>query len=227
MSEPLGAGAGAMAQAQTKATVDNAGDLGLIWTRRLASVTGYSGTVPMALMDGDTVPIAVVSMVGSLAAGQRVYVDIVPPSGKYVVGVVSGQIGARARVTNAQNVNNAAQTTLAWNQVDERSGATFVATGGTTWTIPYDGLWAITLVAVMSGVGGTRNFAAINVTSTVTGAATIYRASWDPGEDRTNVGIVIPMRRGDTFNASVFQNSGGAQTVAASLTLYRVGGFTP
>lgn len=87
MSEPIGAGAGAAAQAQVGAVLKNAEDLGLVWVRRMATIVGYDGTTPMATMDGDSVPIAVVSMIGALATGARVYVDIVPPSGKYVVGI--------------------------------------------------------------------------------------------------------------------------------------------
>jgi hypothetical protein len=77
-----------MAQAQTQALIKNAQDLGLTWIRRLGTVAGYDGTTPMVIMDGDSVPIGVVSMVGTLYANQRVYVDMVPPSGNYVVGIV-------------------------------------------------------------------------------------------------------------------------------------------
>jgi hypothetical protein len=213
-----------MAQAQAKAMVQNAQALGLTWTRRPATVSSDSPV--MAIQDGDTTAIEMATLIGPVYVGQRVYVDIVPPSGNYIVGTAaSTQLGARARVTNAQNVNSAAQTTAIWNVVDEESGADFLAVGGTVFTVPAAGLWAITFQPTMSGGGGTRNFGAINVTSTLTGAPSIYRASWDAGEDRTTVGVTIPMLAGDTFTASVFQNSGAPQTLAAWLGVYKVGGF--
>lgn len=86
MTEPLGEGAGAMAQAQVQALIKNAQSLGLIWGLRPATVSGYDGSVALAVMDGDTVPIAVTSMIGTLSAGQRVYVITVPPGGNYAVG---------------------------------------------------------------------------------------------------------------------------------------------
>ena len=87
MTDPLG-DAGAMAQAQVRALIQNATALGITWTLRPATVTGYDGSGALAVMDGDTVPIGVTPMISSLAVGQRVYVLVVPPSGNYVVGIV-------------------------------------------------------------------------------------------------------------------------------------------
>lgn len=214
----------AMATAQVKAIVDNADRLGITWTLRPGTVVSSN---PLTVtMDGDTVAIGMFSMIGATYAGQRVWVLIIPPSGNYVIGDALGtQLGARARVTNALAIPNNTQTVAIWNQIDENSGATFIAANGTNFTIPADGLWAITFQPTLSGVGGTRNYGAVNVTSALTGAPLIYRSSYDAGEDRTNVGIVIPMLAGDVFDASVAQNSGGPQTLAAWLSVYRVGGF--
>src|SRR5271170_6064603 len=100
MTDPLG-DAGAMAQAQAKALVQNASALGLTWTLRPAAVT--SSNPIMATFDGDTVPIDMTSLIGAVYAGQRVYVLIIPPSGNYIFGTTTqAQLGARARVTNAQ-----------------------------------------------------------------------------------------------------------------------------
>lgn len=70
-----------------KAIVNNAKRLGLTWTLTLATVTNASPVE--AIVDGDSVPIGMVSMVGFLSLGQRVYVIQVPPSGNFIVGFVS------------------------------------------------------------------------------------------------------------------------------------------
>lgn len=69
-----------------QALVDNADRLGLTWTLSLATVTQDSGTGPKAIIDGDTVALDMVSMIGRLIPGQRVYVLRVPPSGNFIAG---------------------------------------------------------------------------------------------------------------------------------------------
>jgi len=69
----------------------NAQRLGLIWNRRMAEVN--DGTDPAAVMatfDGDAEPVPMVSMIGMVSAGQRVYVDIVPPGANFIVGRPGG-----------------------------------------------------------------------------------------------------------------------------------------
>lgn len=69
------------------AMVQNAGRLGLTWGLLLATV--IDGTNPndvTAKCDGDTEGLTMVSMVGTLSQGERVYVIQVPPSGLFVVG---------------------------------------------------------------------------------------------------------------------------------------------
>lgn len=224
MTEPLGDGAGAMAQAQVQALVANADSLGLTWQRKLATVSGYDGTTPLAVMDGDSEPIAVVPMFSSLYAGQRIYVDTVPPGGNYAVGEAIGQIGVRARVTNSQAIPNAAQTTLAWDTIDAEDGGDFLAASGTSITIPASGLWAITARISLFAAGGARNFLASAVTTAIPNAAASYRSSFVAGESVNALSFTIPLLTADTFNVSVYQE-GGANTVSAWLTAYRVGGF--
>ena len=185
MTDPLGA-AGAMAQAQVRALVQNASALGLTWTLRPATVSIDSPIT--AVFDGDTNGIGMTSLIGPVAVGQRVFVLIIPPSGNYIVGSRDPDPDRRAlsRHQRSELFECGAQTTAIWNQVDEDNGAgATLKTSTTTFTIPLSGLWAITFVPTLSGVGGTRNFGAINVTSRLTGAPTIYRASYDAGEDRT------------------------------------------
>ena len=225
MTDPLG-DAGAMAQAQAKAMVENAPALGLTWTRRPATVT--SDDPIMATFDGDSVPIGMTSMIGPVYVGQRVYVDIIPPSGNYIVGTaVPTQLGVRARVATPQAVANAVQTTLSYDTIDEEAGGNFGAVPMTTVTIPASGLWAITVRTSLFAAGGARNFLNIgSIVSGITNVATSYRASFNPGETVGTVSVTIPFLTAGTFNTSIYQE-GGANTVSAWLSVFRVGGYAP
>lgn len=75
------------AQATVQAVVENAQRLGLTWALRPATVVSSSPIT--AVFDGDTEPINMTSMVGSVSIGQRVYVFVVPPSGNYIAGFVT------------------------------------------------------------------------------------------------------------------------------------------
>lgn len=68
--------------------VSEANRLGLTWTIKLATVVASSltGGLAVVVVDGDTVPIRVSSMVGVPPAGARVYVICTPPAGNYIVG---------------------------------------------------------------------------------------------------------------------------------------------
>lgn len=85
------------AQATVQAVVENADRLGLIWKRRPATITAANPGAVMGTLDGDTEPISLTPMiVGAVAVGQRVYVDIVPPSGNFISGTISpsGEFGS-------------------------------------------------------------------------------------------------------------------------------------
>lgn len=72
-----------------QAIVTNANRLGLTWRLRLASVTAdISANSIEARLDGDVNSIVMISMVGSIPVGRRVYVITIPPAGNYVVGLV-------------------------------------------------------------------------------------------------------------------------------------------
>jgi hypothetical protein len=106
--------------------VDRSKSLGLVWTRRLATVN--DGTDPASCVvtfDNDLVAVTVVSMVGALPKDTRVYVDMVPPSGNFIVGLattagapwLAGAVSlnnalAAGTTTSATNVNMPGPQTL-------------------------------------------------------------------------------------------------------------------
>lgn len=75
--------------ASVQALLNNANRLGLTWNMAIATIT--MGTNPQSvrgLIDGDSAPILMKSMIGEIAANTRVYVIQVPPGNNYVAGLV-------------------------------------------------------------------------------------------------------------------------------------------
>ena len=213
--------------ARIKAIQDNAERLGLTWGLRPATVTSNADPV-MARYDGDGETIAMVSMIGVLNVGQRVYAIRVPPSGNYIVGAVAAPFVCRLRDVAVPAIASGAQTTLTWDTVDEMTGGIFATVPDTTITIPETGIWAVTYDTAIQTSSGTRNFIAINPTTAVTGQPTIYRSSWGPGEGLDHVAFVAPFMINDTFTATVFQNSGGPLNLTfASLFLTKLANWVP
>lgn len=76
---------------------DNAKNLGLNWILRPATIGTYDDdtNVAIATFDGDAESVPMISLVGYLAAGTRVMVMVVPPSGNYITGI-TGYVGDSA-----------------------------------------------------------------------------------------------------------------------------------
>lgn len=73
-----------------QAIVSNAGRLGLTWQLKLATVeNGIDSAAISAIFDNDSVAIPMISTIGTLLTGTRVYVIEVPPAGNFIVGVVA------------------------------------------------------------------------------------------------------------------------------------------
>jgi hypothetical protein len=76
--------------------VDRSQALGLTWARKIAEVqSGDDPTACLVIFDGDTAAVSVVSMIGKLTNGDRVYVDTVPPSANFITGLASPAIFPR------------------------------------------------------------------------------------------------------------------------------------
>jgi len=91
MTSPFPVDAPELFSVGTEAIVERSKHLGLVWTRRLATVISAGDPASVTIrFDADTVDESAVSMVGGLPEGARVYVDIVPPGGNFIVGAVSG-----------------------------------------------------------------------------------------------------------------------------------------
>lgn len=91
--------------------VRTAGRLGLIWNLRIGTVTAVTSINSIQVrLDGDTDPISVVSMMGTLFTGVRVYVISVPPAGNFAVGAVSRIYPGLRLATATRDTSSAAFT---------------------------------------------------------------------------------------------------------------------
>jgi len=100
--------------------VERAKPLGLIWTRRLATVVDATTDPAKAviLFDGDTDNVTAASMVGALPTDTRVYVDMVPPAANFIVGIVAEDLNPFLFAASSTNSAFAAGTTTSATYVN-------------------------------------------------------------------------------------------------------------
>lgn len=109
MTGPLATDAPDLMSVGAQSIVGRSKSLGLVWTRRLATViSGSSAPSCTVIFDNDTIPVAAVSMIGVLTVGSRVYVDMVPPSGNFIVGVAITSSLGRGVIARAESAANSA-----------------------------------------------------------------------------------------------------------------------
>jgi hypothetical protein len=129
--------------ANVNALVANAKRLGLEWSIRPATVgsVGNAGNRVLAVYDGDSVYIAMISLVSKfLAAGDRIMAIAVPPAANYIIGVLD-------------------LIPLAYGYMDQK----ILTTSGTFNPTNYPGIKAIRVRVV--GGGGAGGGAAITAAS--------------------------------------------------------------
>jgi hypothetical protein len=86
--------------AQAEAVVERAKSLGLTWTLRPGTVFSVAGNASslMVTVDGDDVPIGVVSLIGRVYANDRVMTLLIPPGGNFIIGNLNDLIPLTTRV---------------------------------------------------------------------------------------------------------------------------------
>lgn len=109
---------------------DRGDSLGLTWRLVPATVSTPGDTGEMRVtLDGDTIPVTAVSMIGRLAVGARVFVILSPPAGVHIVGFL-GYDFPPSVVGEAIGRSRMLVQTLAVNS----SNTTFVDVPGITFT---------------------------------------------------------------------------------------------
>jgi hypothetical protein len=215
-------GPAADAQATVQAVQENAQRLGLVWTRKRATVTAEDP--PMVVLDGDTEPIAATSMVGPLGAGQRVYVDVVPPSGNFVSGIYEVEMVRARAIGFALAVGGF--TVVNWTTLDDNVGG-WGTIPTTSFVVPVSGVYAITAMIVMNDPGavGSLQSIAITVGASRGWPAVTYTSYWSltgAGENNNVASATVWCDKGSTIMVFVRQNSAGSTPSSAYLTAVRV-----
>lgn len=92
--------------------------LGLTWQMVKATTVGMGvdGTTVLAVVDGDTEILGMISMVGALPVGARVWVMVVPPGGNYVTALVTGG----AAFYSARQTLAASAASIVFTQIPQR-----------------------------------------------------------------------------------------------------------
>lgn len=132
------------------------------------------------------------------------------------------RIGARLRRAANQTFSNNTTTTISWDTSDSQTGGTFITVTGTTITIPVAGIYTITYSMIASNIGGTRNFVTINTTTGISNMNTVWRNSYDVGENFCTIAITVPFNASDTFTCDAYQLSGNPLTLTAFLVVTRL-----
>jgi hypothetical protein len=135
--------------ANTGALLAEADRLGLTWSIRPGTVISEQTVT----MDGDTLPINVVSLMGTLSINRRVMVMFVPNGGNYVVG----PLGARPSLSVYRSAafNFAAST---WLQIDWDTSEwddEFGIDPSGSIEIPFSGLYSLNAQIVFAGASNT------------------------------------------------------------------------
>jgi hypothetical protein len=109
--------------------------LGLTWGRRPGTVVFTTGLFTprqaSVVMDGDSVGITVVSLVGDLVVGDRIMVDRVPPAGLYAIARISGPPSPFALALTSDSATITAETVMhTFTDLDLRFGYAYRVEGG-------------------------------------------------------------------------------------------------
>lgn len=132
--------------------VENAKRLGLTWTIRMATVNeGSTPTNVLAKYDGDTDPIGMISVVGPLPNGSRVYALQVPPGGNYIIGGAAGyglgEDGVNLDSATGETVSTTTMTSI------PNSDFTFVKRGYGRVRVDMTGTFFTTSASIGAGFG--------------------------------------------------------------------------
>lgn len=156
-------------------------------------------------------------MLAAITGTDRLYVY--SGSAWIIVGhwSTSGRVGCRLRRAANQSTSTGGSTNISWDTEDEDTDG-FIAVTSATITIPtgMDGLYAVSArCAAASSMGATN---VLDITTSGLSSSGTFN-----GFNIANASLITPLAAGNTIVCSVYQSSGGAVNVTASLQAYRVG----
>lgn len=179
--------------ASADATIANAARLGLMW--RLTPATVIEGIETMNTLvtvdvDLNPQPTRVISLIGSLATGQRVMLMIVPPLGTYIIGMYGSNVSLRSYIDEIVRTTAVTGITTTETLLDQ---ITFTSLGP---DVRYKLTWVGT------------------IQSSVAGDGMRIRARWNAGVNVDSSGTLFTQRE---VNADVI-NKGMVFTLVKTVT---------
>lgn len=96
-----------MMQESIRSVVSDPARFGLIWRKLPATVVDATDlTNVQVTIDGDTLPVPAVSLIGGAVAGDRVMVDFVPPAGLFITGQSANSPSRAYRFLEVQHITS-------------------------------------------------------------------------------------------------------------------------
>lgn len=130
-----------------RAIAERADELGLTWQLVPATVAApAAGGVMRVTLDGDSVAIEAVSMIGRLPVGARVFTILSPPAGVHIVGFLGYDFPA---AVTGEAIGRSRMITLSANF--DRTSATVAAVTGLGFTVVPNATYEVRLRASVAG----------------------------------------------------------------------------
>ncbi len=123
------------------------------------------------------------------------------------------RIGCQLRRAANQTLADASVTTISWDtQVEDTDN---FWSSGTTITVPFAGIYAITVTTVAGAVASGRSFININANGLT------HRSYYGNGGETTNsLCVFVPMDASDTITADLYSDMASASTLTARIFVY-------
>ena len=223
------------------AIAENAERLGLTWSMKPATVTGYDWdtNTATAVYDGDDVAIGMVSLTGPLLADFRVMAMFVPPSGNFIVSTLGipdpGTLAIRLQASSTQSLTNAVTNFIEFGTVQHNFfGGGFTLGSPDRYVPPVEGIWNFVGRVVFEANATSRRAAFLNTNGTSATPGTLGGQSLQaPAAGSCQiqaVGAGYFNGTTDYIGLRAIQNSGGALLTAiadggSTLEGYYVGPF--
>ena len=176
--------------------------------------SGPDPTSALCIYDNDVKPTPMISMIGSVAAGARVYVIFVPPQGNYIVGIVQAAVSVRNFL---QTIFTTTSTVYTTGTAPQLLGVAFLAPASgrvnVHWVCELNHGTSFLVVSPQVATGNTI------------GSGTVHTAvggvSWAANDDRTcrvdsasvsrygSVDLCDGLTPGAAYNVALYHRVGG------------------
>lgn len=190
---------------------------GRIFDGNGTAFANLSGNLQISLNSGDTLTVQSYQTSGGNLNANSFEVHIERLSGPSVIAA-SESVYAAYETASGASINNSTDTTVIWNtKIQDTHGGMNTSTG--IFTVPISGLYEITVTNTFNSNSTGSRYITTNQSGSVSAS---YRG---PTMQATTTGATgtfncsrFKCLAGDQLNAQVFQNSGGALSLSASVT---------